>query len=333
MHVPEPATIAVDDPRSLHRNLDKVYLRLSVTSRCNLRCRYCMPAEGVMLKPNGLMAGDDELMELVHLFNTVRPTYKIRITGGEPLVRPTTPSLIARLREAYPDVRLSMTTNAILLPPVAKELKAAGLQSVNVSLDAADEVAFKSLARRDRFKETIAGLEAALDAGLKVKINGVLMRSFNGVGLIDLVELAADYGIEARFIELMPFGEGRALYEDEYYGADEAMGRILKYWQHAGTLDDGATSKRHLLKRGNREVVIGFIRTMSQPFCEVCDRMRLDAYGRLYTCLRAALGYQLLQPLRDGDTDLVTSRIESALRGKVVPDDAWPDREMAQIGG
>lgn len=320
--------------KNLFRNLDEVYLRLSLTDRCNLRCRYCMPADGIKLKPRSMMATDEELLRLVDLFNQVRPIYKLRLTGGEPLLRPTVTSIVRSLRKLLPDTRLCMTTNAIRMPKLANELRAAGLQSVNVSLDSSRADVFADLTRRELFKETMEGITAVRNAGFEeVKINAVLMRSINGDHLADLVKFAANAGCELRFIEMMPLGEGRQLYHDEYISADEAMERITEVFDFVKPLEEGATSRRYLLSAGGNEVKVGFITTMSAPFCDTCDRMRMDSYGRLYTCLRSVLPVNLLSPLRQNDESEVKRRILATMKSKVVPEGEWPTRPMATIGG
>lgn len=330
MHEPRPV-----NAKSLLHNLDRVYLRLSVTSRCNLRCHYCMPAEGVRLKPQSMIASDDELLDLVTLFNEVRPTFKVRLTGGEPTLRKSLPAITAGLRRQLPEAKLCLTTNGILLPTMADELKAAGLDSINFSLDTLDGDTFAGLARRDRLGDTLLGLEAALLTGFReVKINGVLVRSGNFDSLPDLVDLAAAHGVEIRFIELMPLGEGRRMYSGEYYSAGEALERLLRVYEYLGPLPGGATSERHRLRRDGREVTVGFIRTMSAPFCDTCDRMRIDAYGRLFTCLRSVMGMNLLPSLRAGKREEVRDKILWTMGRKVVPEGEWPEvRSMVKIGG
>lgn len=330
MHEPLPA-----NAKSLLHNLDRVYLRLSVTSRCNLRCRYCMPAEGVHLKPQAMIASDDELLELVTLFNEVRPTYKVRLTGGEPTLRKGLPTIAAGLRRMLPQAKLCLTTNGIMLPAMADELKAAGLDSINFSLDTLNAGEFKRIARRDRMSDTLLGLESALLTGFReVKINGVLVRSVNHASLPDLVDLAAAYGVEIRFIELMPLGEGRRMFAEEFYSAGEALERLLQVYEYLGPLPGGATSERHRLRRNGREVTVGFIRTMSAPFCDSCDRMRIDAYGRLFTCLRSVMGMNLLPSLRAGKRDEIRAKILWTMSRKAVPEGEWPEvRSMVKIGG
>jgi GTP 3',8-cyclase len=310
-----------------------IYLRLSLTDGCNLRCRYCRPAHSVpadAVPP----ASDAELLGLLGVLREELTLYKLRLTGGEPLLRPGLPALVARLRAQWPDAHLAMTTNGILLPRRAAALRAAGLESVNLSLDAADAESFRRLSRGGRLDDVLAGLRAARRAGFApVKINTVLIRSVNGRGLADLVRLAAEAGCEIRFIELMPCGEGAMLPAGEFLSADEALARLSDRFEYLGAAASTATARRHRLRVEGRETVVGFISAVSRPFCDGCDRLRLDCRGRLLGCLRRSESIDLLTPYRAGDREAVRRAVRLALAGKGPPDATWPGRHMVAIGG
>jgi len=324
------------DPRSLSRNLDQVYLRLSLTDACNFRCQYCMPAEGYPRQQNRSMASDDELIRLVELVSSVRPLHKIRLTGGEPLLRKSIVSIADRLASRFPDAKLRLTTNGVLLPRYADRLFQAGVDTVNVSLDSLDAGEFERLARRNNLPETLAGIDAALEAGMRVKLNTVLIKSSISKGVGDLVRFASERNLEIRFIELMPLGEGTKLYPAEFISAEDTLSILEKDWRYQHEQGRGATSDRHQLQStlDGKPVTVGFIRTMSKPFCGDCDRLRLDSRGQLFTCLRSVFGRPLLGLLREGNEEAVQRKVLEAVHGKIIPEGAWPEyRSMVAIGG
>lgn len=311
-----------------------VYLRLSVTDRCNLRCRYCRPERGCSALPPEQAAAGEEVVELVGLIDRELGIRKLRITGGEPLVRPGLVGLVEGLRARLPAARLCLTTNGLLLRSHAASLKAAGIEFVNVSLDAADAATFDSITRGGRLADALDGIRAAREAGFDaVKINSVLLETANGRRIEHLVRLAAEEGCEIRFIELMPCGEGADLFAADYLSADEAFRRLLVAFEHIGVEPWSATARRHRLRVDGREVVVGFIAAVSHPFCEGCDRLRLDVGGTLVSCLRGEDGIDLLKPLRASDPELVRREVRRCFAGKCPPGDAWPRRRMVAIGG
>ncbi len=281
-------------PRSL-------YLRLSVTDHCNLRCRYCRPERDPSGHADPSTASDDEIFDIIRLIRGEYPIHKVRVTGGEPTLRKDLPRLVARLREEMPQVELALTTNGLLLAPIAAELRRAGIDSINISIDTLDAAAFRRLTRGGSLAAVLAGLEAAHAAGYeKIRLNAVLMRNFNGGRLDELVSLAARYDCELRFIELMPYGEGAAIYDEEYLSGDEALESLQQSFTYLGAAPDSATAARHRFLVEGRERTVGFITTVSHPFCERCDRLRLDSHGRIYACMRTPVGVDLLGPLRPG---------------------------------
>lgn len=320
--------------RSLFHNLDKVYLRLSLTSACNFRCQYCMPAGARPEKSAFGPATDEELISLVELFSRVREPHKIRLTGGEPLLRKSVVEIAHQLSSNHPDAKLRLTTNGALLSRYARGLFSAGVDTVNISLDSLDARDFSFLARRDQLKSTLKGIDAALEAGMRVKLNTVLIRSLVERGILDLLDFASERNLEIRFIELMPVGEGAKLYPAEYIDADEVMELIAPAYEVSSQLEDGATSERFTFNGGQGSLTAGFIRTTSRPFCGSCDRMRIDSNGQLFTCIRSVFGRPLLAHLRRGDEERVLRLVAEAIHGKIIPDEAWPEyRSMVAIGG
>ncbi len=311
-----------------------VYLRLSVTDRCNLRCRYCRPELRGTNYARSALATDDELLALVAILHEEFPIYKIRVTGGEPLLRPGLPRLIARIREQMPRAELAMTTNAVLLKQHAVAVRQAGVDFLNTSLDTLSAERCRELTRGGDLDSIVGGIEAARAAGFpQIRINTVLMRSYNGDELPELVRFAAKIGAEIRFIELMPFGEGLAIYDEEFLSAVEALERLQAEFPRLGSLPMSATARRHRLLVDGKEVAIGFITNISEPFCEGCDRTRMDSRGRLYACLRTVHGADLLTPYRAGRLDVVRGLIRGEVPNKTIPPGVWPSHNMVSIGG
>ncbi len=311
-----------------------VYLRLSVTDRCNLRCRYCRPAQSrAKFAPAGL-ATDEDLLALISLLHEQFPVYKVRITGGEPLLRPGLPELIEVIREQLPKAELAMTTNAVLLKQHAVAVRRAGVDFLNTSLDTLSPELCKELTRGGDVRTIVDGIRAAHAAGFpQIRINTVLMRNYNGDSLPSLVRFAAELGCEIRFIELMPFGEGAAIYDREFLSADEALESLETEFTNLGSLPRSSTARRHRLMVDGNEQAIGFITNMSHPFCDGCDRTRLDSRGRLYACLRTVNGVDLLAPYRAGRIEMVRSLIRDEVPNKTIPIGMWPTHNMVTIGG
>jgi cyclic pyranopterin phosphate synthase len=309
------------------------YLRLSVTDRCNIRCRYCRPRRdaGHSALP---AATDDELLELVRLIDAEFPLYKVRVTGGEPLLRNGLPRLVARLRAQLPKVELALSTNAILLARSAAELRRAGIESINISIDSLGPEGYRDLTRGGNLDAVLEGARAARAAGFgKVRLNAVLLRTVNGSHLDELVRLAAGHDCEIRFIELMPFGEGAAIYDAEYLSGDAALESLQRSLEYLGPAPDSATAARHRFSIDGRERTVGFITTVSHPFCDRCDRIRLDSHGRIYACLRTPRGADLLGPCRAGRTDVVRQRIRREVPNQTIARGVWPGHSLAHIGG
>lgn len=312
------------------------YLRVSVTDRCNNRCRYCMPPGDRMLAPQARILRYEEIIRAVDLINQVRPLRKIRVTGGEPLMRRNLASFIGQLRRNFPGAELAMTTNGTALARAASGLKRAGLSRINVSIDALDADRFLKSTGSLEFKEVVRGIDAALDAGFEqVKLNSVLQRSINLDQLPDLVTFAAGRQCEIRFIELMSIGPARDLVESEFVSMDEALGTLRRRWPDMETLKSGENSRRFLVPTKLGPARVGFITPVSHPFCSTCDRLRLDAQGWLHACLRHGKRIDLRSMIHGrADARLNVRRIAELLESKSNPGTRWSeDTLMFSMGG
>ena len=311
--------------------MNRLYLRLSVTDRCNFHCAYCMP--GVAPAPTGACEpiGFQEAAGIVSALNRAVPIYKLRFTGGEPLLRAGLPGFIGDIRAILPRAELCLTTNGSLLARAAAGLKAAGLDRINVSLDSVDPKRFESLTGGGSLAAVLEGVRAAGSAGFApIRFNAVLLRSFNGDCLAEMVRAVAREGGTLRFIELMKFGPGARLFPTEFLPADEAHARLSRAFGD-GT-DDGTegTTRYVAFRDGARVHRVGFIASVSHPFCADCDRLRLDSRGRLFPCLREGGGVDCAAAMRDGTID---GTIGGLIAGKQPPADRWTERRMSAIGG
>lgn len=290
----------------LHRPLHD--LRISVMDRCNFRCPYCMPRETFhehyqFLKPSERLSFD-EITRLAHLFVELG-VRKLRLTGGEPLLRPNLTELIAELNGIEGVEDIALTTNAMLLHKYAMELKASGLSRITVSLDSLDEAAFTQLSGGFRGRDQVlSGIRAAMDAGLApIKINAVVQRGVNDHTVLDMIEHFRGTGVIVRFIEYMDVGTRNHWQMDRVVPSRELLARIAARWpleQLPGNYH-GEVAERYAFKDGGGE--IGFISSVTQPFCGNCTRARLSSEGVLYTCLFATHGLDLKAPLRGGASD------------------------------
>ncbi|MDN5347084.1 MAG: 3,8-cyclase [Clostridia bacterium] len=282
---------------NFNRQID--YLRLSITDRCNLRCRYCMPAQGVPLKAQNEILRLEELVTLAQaaLKAGIR---KIRLTGGEPLVRRNVVSLVRSLHALTGLEEISLTTNGILLPALATPLKEAGLVRVNVSLDTLKPERYAYITRGGNLHEVWRGLRAALAAGLEpVKVNVVVMRGFNEDEILDFARLAVEQPLHVRFIEVMPIGMAAAARLD-YVPVAEIRARVEAFYplQPAPGVKGNGPAVNFTFRDGRGS--IGFIGAMSEHFCPRCNRLRLTADGRLRPCLYGDEEIDLRGPLRRG---------------------------------
>ncbi len=315
------------------------YLRISLTDHCNLRCVYCMP-DDIAFQPVADLMQDDEIIRLARLFAGLGFD-KFRLTGGEPTVRANIVGLVGQIA-ATPGVRsLSMTSNGVLFARLAAELAQAGLQRVNFSLDTLDPSRFERLTRRGRLEDVWAGIRAAEAAGLlPIKINAVVVRGYNEDDVIDLARLTLDHPWQVRFIEMMPFAGATSFQQRQEVQAAEIKQRVAEAFgplqpANGGRLDGEAEVYR--LPGGQGQV--GFISTVTQPFCHSCTRARLTADGRLRLCLLREDEVDLLTPLRAGASEaelrqLIIAGVWLKPWGHRLADGDVPlNRAMSQIGG
>ncbi len=263
-------------------------LRLSVTDSCNFRCRYCMPPKGLHRAPgHSQPLSLHDLAENVRWLTRLAPIERIKITGGEPMVRAGLEELIANLASIEGIREISMTTNGSLLPGRAHLLKAAGLARVNVSLDSVDPARFTEVSRGARLENTIAGIHAALDAGLRpLKLNAVLQRSTWMYDVPPLLDLAAAHGLEIRFIELMRTGTERAWCESEMVSVEEVKAWLASQATLAALETPlSAPAQQTVLRWKGTALKVGWIAPRSNPFCASCERLRMDSRGRIRRCL------------------------------------------------
>jgi GTP 3',8-cyclase len=312
-----------------------IYLRLSVTDRCNLRCRYCRTDAQSASGP-GLP--DGAILRIVAAMARLAPIRKVRFTGGEPLLRAGLAALVRKFRRLLPDAELGMTTNGTRLCAAAAALREQGLDTINISLDTTDPTHFARLTGGGRLESVLAGVEAARRAGFtRLKLNAVLLRSLRGEHLLELVRFAARCGCELRFLELMPMGAGAQIDPGERLGAEEALAELRQAFAHAATLQGSQNSRRYRFAVDGMAVTVGLIAPVSHPFCTGCDRLRLDAHGRLYPCLRSAEAWELYPCLSDRRAaSALQRRLRAGMDRKLAlqaADRWWPHRSLAATGG
>ncbi|MDI3385020.1 GTP 3',8-cyclase MoaA [Streptomyces sp. B-S-A8] len=315
-------------------------LRVSLTDRCNLRCTYCMPAEGLNWLPRAEVLSDDEVVRLVRIATERLGITSVRLTGGEPLLRRGLPQLIARMAELQRAPELSLTTNGIGLGRLAGALRAAGLDRVNVSLDTLDPERFAAITRRDRLPDVLDGLRAARAAGLTpVKVNAVPVRGTNDDEIPDLAAFAVAHGYRMRFIESMPLDAQGAWDRERMVTAAEILDRLGARFGLTPVERRGNAPAEEWRIDGT-DATVGVIASVTRPFCGSCDRVRLTADGQLRNCLFATDESDLRALLRGGADD---AAIEAAWRGSVrgkgpghaidSPEFRRPERPMSAIGG
>ncbi|MFC4010399.1 GTP 3',8-cyclase MoaA [Nonomuraea purpurea] len=317
-------------------------LRVSLTDKCNLRCTYCMPPEGLDWLPNAQLLTADEIVRLVTIGVERLGVTEVRYTGGEPLLRRELVDIVTRTTALAPRPQVSLTTNGIGLARLAEPLAAALLDRVNVSLDTLEPQTFKRLAHRDRHADVVAGLAAAHDAGLRpVKVNAVLMRGVNDHEAVPLLRWCLEQGYELRFIEQMPLDAQHGWSREGMVTADEILDLLSASFDL--TADDpqergSAPAERFLVDGGPARV--GVIGSVTRPFCGACDRVRLTADGQVRNCLFATEESDLKTPMRAGasDEELARRWIAAVARkraGHGIDDPSFlqPARPMSAIGG
>ena len=326
-------------------------LRISVTDRCNFRCTYCMPEEGMTWLPRSEVLTFEEIERLARIFVERFEVDGLRLTGGEPTIRAHMTVLVDKLAQLRvpahssspyagrkPD--MSITTNGATFRNLAHELKAAGLDRVNISLDTLDRDKFERMTKRDELEHVLDGIEAAKEAGFSpVKINAVVERGVNDDEIVDLARFGRDHDVEVRFIEFMPLDATGHWMSDKVVGQDEIVAALEAVFPLEQLPPDGAapaTQWRYLDGLGT----VGVIPTVTKPFCDDCDRVRLTADGQFRTCLFATTEFDLLKMIRAGasDDDLA-AEIQRAVGTKWAGHQinqvtfVRPRRTMSQIGG
>lgn len=319
-------------------------LRVSLTDRCNLRCAYCMPPEGLDWLPGAEVLTDDEIVRLITIGVERLGITTVRLTGGEPLLRKNLELLVADIAALSPTPDIALTTNGIGLAARAQKLAAAGLKRINISLDTLDPDTFAQLARRRRLPDVLAGITAARDAGLApVKINTVLLRGVNDHEAFDLLRWAMAEQVQLRFIEQMPLDPQHGWKRDEMITADDIRERLSQHVELVEDPEDVLTrgsAPAELFRVAGTGYSVGVIASVSKPFCGACDRVRLTADGQIRNCLFARTESDLRTPLRSGASDSeLAARWVAAVAGKQPghgindPSFLQPDRPMSAIGG
>lgn len=312
-------------------------LRISVTDRCNIRCFYCMPEEGGEFAPNSQLMGFSQLVRAAKI-GVGLGISKIRLTGGEPLLRPRLAELISQLA-ALPLNDLALTTNGVLLARQAKELRQAGLRRLNIHLDSLDRERFRRISRRDELRRVLAGIEAATAQGFDFKLNAVAVKNLSEPDLVPLVRFARQCGVEIRFIEFMPL-DGQNLWDGaQVLTADEMIDILEAEFGPLRPIDDPdprAPATEYEFADGSR---VGFIASVSRPFCQNCNRLRLTSDGKLRNCLFAREETDIRRALQSGSDDelefLFRTTIWKKWPGHQIGQSAFeaPRRPMYSIGG
>jgi cyclic pyranopterin phosphate synthase len=316
-------------------------LRVSLTDRCNLRCSYCMPAEGLDWLPREEVLTDDEVVRLIRIGVEQLGITAVRFTGGEPLLRKGLVDVVRRTKQLSPAPEVSLTTNALGLERVAPALREAGLDRVNVSLDTVRREDFARITRRDRFDDVVAGLDAARAAGLEpVKVNAVLLRGVNDDQAPELLHWCLEHGYHLRFIEQMPLDPQHGWTRDDMVTADEILTSLESEFVLTEAREPrGSQPAEEFLVDGG-PLTVGVIASVTRPFCGDCDRVRLTADGQIRNCLFAREESDLRTALRAGaDDDELARRWLAAMAAKLPghgiddPTFLQPTRPMSAIGG
>jgi len=325
-------TQLIDGYGRVHRDL-----RIAVTDRCNFRCTYCMPVEGMKWQPRSEILTFEEIERLARLMVERYGVDGIRLTGGEPTVRARITVLIEKL--AALGVDLSMTTNGVSMESMAHDLRAAGLQRVNISIDSLRRERFAELTRRDNLREVLAGIEAAVDAGFDpVKLNMVVMAGINDDELVDFVDFGIDMGVEVRFIEFMPLDADGGWRNDLVFTRKQILDAISVVHPLEEVERTAAPATRFRLADGSAQ--IGVISSVSESFCTTCDRVRITADGQFRNCLFATDETDVRALLRNGASDdelavALEASVASKWAGHEINQVNFirPSRSMSQIGG
>jgi len=329
----------IDTYGRVHRDL-----RVSLTDRCSLRCSYCMPHDFNKWLPSETLLTANELVKVIEIAVSQGIT-EVRLTGGEPLLRPDIVEIVSKINALDTPPELSMTTNGVGLAKVAKELKDAGLKRINISLDTLDWERFKRLTFRDRYDDVIEGIAAARSVGLTpIKINTVLMRDINGDEAIPLLKWALKENLNLRFIEQMPLDAGDAWTRKNLITADQIFEELNSEFELTPTEDRGSSPAEEFLVNGG-PATVGIIGSVTRPFCSACDRLRLTSDGQVRSCLFSNTETDLRSILRNGRltesekrADIIKAlgmTVKSKLPGHGINDPSFikPSRPMSAIGG
>lgn len=282
------------------------YLRISLTERCNLRCQYCMPAEGVQLQPKSNLLTTEEILYLARIF-VEQGVRKIRLTGGEPTVRRDIVDIIAQIKSIPKLENVGITTNGLVLTRLLLPMQRAGLDGVNISLDTLRPKRFEEITRRKGWERVVAGIDLAIQLGYKPKLNCVLMRNFNEDEICDFVEFTKDRAVDVRFIEYMPF-TGNKWQTDRLISFKESLEIIQKRWPDFAALPNGPNDTSKAYGVPGYKGQVGFITSMTEHFCGSCNRLRLTADGNIKVCLFGNREFSLRDAIRNkcSEDDLIT---------------------------
>ncbi|MCA9664848.1 MAG: GTP 3',8-cyclase MoaA [Myxococcales bacterium] len=303
------------------------YLRVAVTERCNLRCVYCMPEEGIDFKGGERLMSSDELVRLVGVFAKLG-VRKVRLTGGEPLVRKDILQIVSAVKRTDGIEDVGLTTNGVLFERFARRLRLVGLDSVNISLDTLDAERFASITRRAGLPDVLAAIDRAVKLGFpRVKVNVVAMRGFNDDELGAFGALTRELPITVRFIELMPFDAHQVWKRGRFVGADKIVAALHEAFPEL-VADEGSATEGHVFRAAGHAGKLAVIPAFTRSICAGCDRIRLTADGKLRNCLFSEDEFDLLGPLREGADDAALSQtILEAMRAKLA--DGWQAQNKA----
>lgn len=313
------------------------YLRISITDRCNLRCIYCMPQDGVVHKAASEILSFEEILRVVRVCATIGVS-KIKISGGEPLVRKGVFKLLESII-SLPGIKdVSLTTNGVLVKKYIKELKNAGLKRMNISVDTLDARKFRRIAGPGELADVLSGIDAAIEEGFFVKLNVVMMKGINDDEILEFAKFALEKKLVVRFIELMPMIDNRLLSRDFYMSCEAVKDRLQDLGRltpvYAKSFGNGPAE---YFKTGDLSLVAGFISPISCKFCSSCNRIRMTSAGMLMPCLASSDGFDLKGPLRQNKEEDILVLLNKAILGKPPEHDfvlSFPRQYlMSQIGG
>ena len=324
----------IDTYGRVHRNL-----RVSLTDRCNLRCTYCMPNDFAAWLPSDHQLTTDELVRVIEIA-VKEGINEVRLTGGEPLLRPDIVEIVARINAIENAPTLTMTTNALTLEKVAKPLADAGLTRINISLDTLDRDRFKLMTHRDRIDDVFAGIKAAQDAGINpIKINAVLLKGLNADEAPALLDWALTNNLALRFIEQMPLDAGGIWERSSLVTADDIYADLSQKFELTPCDGRGSSPAEEFFVNGG-PATVGIIGSVTRPFCGACDRLRLTSDGQLRSCLFSLEEMDLRTAMRNGASDEdIAARFRKTVAGKLPghgindPKFIQPQRPMSAIGG